>query len=122
MKYIITESQLKRLTEDDFWSDERQEKEFNKLCEKMVPLIQKMFSYYHEDDKRINLYNSNRETLLTYVKPSKELYYSRDLGNFLDKLLPHPLWLIFGSGLMKQVFLSFYPEINIKSVRSANIS
>ena len=122
MKYIITESQLTLLTENDFWSDERQEKEFTKLSKKMVPVIERMFKYYAEDDRRINIYNSDKEKTLTYLKLSKELYYDRGFSNMLEQLLPHPLWLIFGHGLVKETFLSFYPDIIIKSVRSANIS
>lgn len=123
MKYIITESQFKLLSElERHWMDFEHQEQYDRLKDKMVPYIINMIDSYDEEYDKIDLYDSNNEIIISFI-PHKDgggsLYYNKHLDDRLNKLFPHPIWLIHGKYIMSDVFNHFYPNYNVKSSRSS---
>jgi len=127
MKYIITESQLKLISElERDWRDFKYEEQYNKIKDKIIPYIVDQFDSYDDENNRIYISNSNGEVICVFViyedGMTGELYYSRDFGDLLEKILPHPFWYVHGKYLMSDAFNVVFPEYKVFDVRNANIS
>jgi len=127
MKYIIKESQLKLIFElERDWRDFEYEEQYNKVKGKIIPYIVDQFDSYDDENNRIYISNSNGEVICVFViyedGMTGELYYSRDFGDLLEKILPHPFWYVHGKYLMSDAFNVVFPEYKVFDVRNANIS
>ena len=122
MKYLITESQFKLLSElERHWMDFENEEQYNRLKDKMVPYIVNKIDSYNDEDNIIDLYDSDGEIIIRFIPYTRNgsLYYNRDLDKKLEKLFPHPIWMIHGKYIMSDVFNHFYPEYNVMSSQSS---
>jgi hypothetical protein len=127
MKYIITESQLKLISElERDWRDFEYEEQYNKVKDKIIPYIVDQFDSYDDENNRIYISNSNGEVICVFViyedGMTGELYYSRDFGDLLEKILPHPFWYVHGKYLMSDAFNVVFPDYKVFDVRSSHIS
>ena len=80
MKIIIRESQLNELERN--WMDIEHEEQYARLKESLVNRVKDMIKGYGENEKLINLYDSNNELLIKYIKNHSdrgEVYYSNSL-------------------------------------------
>ena len=122
MRYIITESQNKLLSElNRNWMERDYEESYNNIKDRLIPLFVSMFDSYDENDKYIRVNNSDGELILVYNKLSGEIFYNRNLDELYYKLLPHPIWLVHGKFIMSDVFAQFFPNHEVFSVKSANM-
>ena len=122
MRYIITESQNKILSElNRNWMERDYEESYNNIKDRLIPLFVSMFDSYDENDKYIRVNNSDGELILVYNKLSGEIFYNRNLDELYYKLLPHPIWLVHGKFIMSDVFAEFFPNHEVFSVKSANM-
>lgn len=122
MKYIITESQLNLISElERDWRDFEYEDQYNKFKGKIVPYIVNKIHSYNDEDNIIDLYDSDGEIIIRFIPYSSNgsLYYNRDFDKNLEKLFPHPIWMIHGKYIMSDVFNHFYPEYNVMSSQSS---
>ena len=122
MKYIITESQLNLISElERDWRDFEYEGQYNKFKGKIVPYIVNKIHSYNDEDNIIDLYDSDGEIIIRFIPYSRNgsLYYNRDFDKNLEKLFPHPIWMIHGKYIMSDVFNHFYPEYNVMSSQSS---
>lgn len=132
MKYIITESQYKLISEkvERTWRDKEHAHQYPKLSSKLIPLISNMIKSYSEDDEhKIILRDSDNKILMLFIpykyldKVSKngEIYYSRKLDEMFGDMLPHPLWPIHGKYIIQDVYNSYFPDANIMDVKSVQM-
>jgi hypothetical protein len=88
--------------------------------------VEQSFDSYDDENNRIYISNSNGEVICVFViyedGMTGELYYSRDFGDLLEKILPHPFWYVHGKYLMSDAFNVVFPEYKVFDVRNANIS
>jgi hypothetical protein len=121
MKYIITESQFELLSElERGWMDSEYESQYDKLKDRLIPLIKNLFESYSENDNHINLLNKDNEVIVTYNKKSKELFFDRSIDEIYSDLFPHPIWMVSRKYLMSDVFESFFPNQKVRRVQCAN--
>jgi hypothetical protein len=122
MKYIVAESQLKLLSElERTWRDSEYAEGYNKIKHKLIPYFENLIESYSQRDLGIHLYDSEQKKIMIYMKPSGELYYNRDLDNLYNELFPHPIWLVHSKYIMSDVFNEYFPDYEVKSVKSVNI-
>ena len=122
MKYIITESQHKLISElERTWRDIEYTEQYERLKPKMVRYFESLVDSYSEYSDAFVLLDSDRKKVMIYMKPSGELYYNRDLDNLYNELFPHPIWLVHGKYIMSDVFNEYFPDYEVKSVKSANM-
>lgn len=132
MKYIITESQYKLISEkiERTWRDREYEHQYPKLSSKLIPLISNMVKSYSEyDDHKIALKDSDNNILILFLpyrfsdKVSKngEIYYNNKLDDMFGEMLPHPLWLIHGKYILQDIYNSYFPDANIMDVKSVQM-
>jgi len=132
MKYIITESQYKLISEkfERTWRDKEYEHQYPKLSSKLIPLISNMVKSYSEhEDHKITLRDSDGEILILFIpyrysdKVSKngEIYYNRKLDNMFEEMLPHPLWAVHGKYILQDIYNSYFPDANIMDVKSTQM-
>jgi hypothetical protein len=123
MKYIITESQYKLITElERTWRDSDYKEQYDKLKHRLIPYFESIIHGYSENDFDIYLYDSDNHIIVSYIKISGELFYDRSLDDTYGRILPHPIWSVHGKYILSDVFERLYPNLEVKSVRSANIS
>ena len=123
MKIIITEEQLNELERD--WMGQDSEEEYTRLKDSLVNRIKDMIKGYGEDDKRIDLYDSNEELLMSYRKNHSdrgEVYCSKSLYDLMSSILPHPIWHIHGKYVIADVFESYFPRYRVTRVQTANFA
>ena len=132
MKYIITESQYKLISEkvERTWRDKEHEHQYPKLSSKLIPLISKRIKSYNEDDEhRIALRDSDNNILILFlpyrysdkVSNNGEIYYNRKLDELFGDVLPHPLWSIHGKYIIQDVYNLYFPDANIMDVKSSQM-
>jgi len=120
MKYLITESQLKLISElERNWRDFEYEEQYHKIKGRIIPYIIDMISSYNDDNYDIDFYDSEGNVIMRWYKNS--LYYDYSLDDFLGEMLPHPLWFVHGKYIMSDVFKHFYPDLEVKSVQGAHV-
>ena len=69
MKYIITESQLKLISElERDWRDFEYEEQYNKVKGKIIPYIVDQFDSYDDENNRIYISNSSPNILSCLIK------------------------------------------------------
>jgi hypothetical protein len=128
MKYLITESQFKLLSElERNWRDFEYEGQYLELKDRLIPLIIDKIESYDENDYRINLLNSKGEIMIVFNKyrdpdNSGEIFYNSDITKNMERRLPHPLWSIHGKYIISDVFNYFFPDKEVKSVREVGIA
>ncbi len=128
MKYLITESQFKLLSElERNWRDFKYEGQYLELKDRLVPLIIDKIESYDENEDRIYLFNSKGETMIIFSKykdpdNSGEIFYSSDITKNMERRLPHPLWSVHGKYIISDVFNYFFPDKEVKSVREVGIA
>jgi hypothetical protein len=123
MKYIITESQYKLITElERTWRDFEYKEQYDKLKLRLVPYFEKLVDSYGENDFDIYLFDSDNNILVSYIKKSGELYYSRHLDNLYERIFPHPIWLVHSDFILSDVFNIYFPDYEVKSVKSVIFS
>ena len=119
MKYLITESQYKLITElERDWRTREYAEQYEKLKHKLVPYFEKLVDSYDENELRIVLFDSERKIMMSYMKKSGELYYSRNLDNLYEEIFPHPIWLVHSDFILSDVFNIYFPDYEVKSVKS----
>lgn len=132
MKYIITESQYKLISEkiERTWRDKEYEHQYPKLSGKLIPLISNMIKSYSEyDDHKIALKDSDNKILILFspyrysgeVSKNGEIYYNRELDDMFGEMLPHPLWSIHGKYIIQDIYNSYFPDANIMDVKSVRM-
>lgn len=132
MKYIITESQYKLISEkiERTWRDKEYEHQYPKLSGKLIPLISNMIKSYSEyDDHKIALRGSDGEILILFipyrysdkVSNNGEIYYSRTLDKMFEESIPHPLWAVHGKYILQDIYNSYFPDANIMDVKSVQM-
>ena len=123
MKYIITESQYKLITElERTWRNVEYAEQYEKLKHKLVPYFEKLVDSYDESEFRIGLYDSEGKLIMMYIKQSGELYYSRQLDNIYGEAFPHPIWQVHGDFILSDVFNEYFTDYEVKSVKSVTLS
>jgi hypothetical protein len=128
MKYLITETQFKLLSElERNWRDFEYEGQYLELKDRLIPLITDKIESYDENEDRIYLFNSKGETMIIFSKykdpdNSGEIFYSSDITKNMELRLPHPLWPIHGKYIISDVFNYFFPDKEVKSVREVGIA
>ncbi len=123
MKYIITESQYKLITElERTWRNVEYAEQYEKLKHKLVPYFEKLVDSYDESEFRIGLFDSEGKLIMMYIKQSGELYYSRHLDNTYGDAFPHPIWIVHGDFILSDVFNIYFPDYEVKSVKSVIFS
>ena len=123
MKYIITESQYKLISElERHWMDRDYSEQYEKVRSRIVPYFEKLIDGYSKNKSHITLYDSDDAPIMRYNQKSGELYYDRELDNTYENFLPHPFWLRHGKYILADVFESLNPGYEVKEVRSAHIS
>ena len=123
MKIIITENQLNELERD--WMGQDSEEQYTRLKESLIKRVKDMIKGYGENDKGIDLYGSNEELLITYIKNHSdrgEVYYNTSLYNLMCKILPHPIWSRHGKYVIADVFESYFPRYRVTRVSTANFA
>ena len=123
MKIIITEDQLNELERD--WMGQDSEEQYTRLKESLVNRVKDMIKGYGENDKGIDLYDSNEELLITYIKNHSdrgEVYYNTSLYNLMCNILPHPIWYRHGKYVIADVFESYFPRYRVTRVSTANFA
>ena len=132
MKYIITESQYKLISEkiERTWRDKEYEHQYPKLSSKIIPFISNMIKSYSEDEgHKIALRGSDGEILILFipyrysdkVSNNGEIYYSRTLDKMFEESIPHPLWAVHGKYILQDIYNSYFPDANIMDVKSAQM-
>lgn len=134
MKYIISESQYNLIKQIDLfedniiseldrtWIDSEYDEQYDKIKDGVIKIIKKMMKSYFQDDERIDVYGKDKKRLMSYFKNKRELFFDRSISNIMENILPHPMWLVHGKYIMSDIFESFFPDYEIKSCRSANMS
>lgn len=120
MKIKITEEQLNELERD--WMGQDSEEQYTRLKESLVNRVKDMIKGYGENDKGIDLYDSEEELLIAYLKSSGEVYYSSTLYDLMTSILPHPIWYRHGKYVIADVFESYFPDYTVKRVQTANFA
>jgi hypothetical protein len=126
MKYLITESQFKLLSElERHWIDFEYEEEYNKLKNKIVPYIAKMIDSYDDSFGEIVLFDSNDKIAMVF-KPHGEgnngsLYYDRNFVSLFNSLFTN-VWSRNGKYFMSDAFTHLFPQYNVVKAQSAHIS
>ena len=126
MKYIITESQLKVISElERTWRDFEYEEQYNKIKDKVVPYIANQFDFYDYEGEDLYLYDSDKKLIAKfhfYEDDEEgirgELYFSRDHDELLEKRFPHPFWMRHGKYLVSDAFNILFPEYKVLDVRT----
>ena len=128
MKYIITESQRKLISElERHWMDFEYEEQYNRLKNKLVSFIVSMIYSYQDRFGEIVLFDSSDNIVMVF-KPHGEdnrngsLYYDRSFVDSIEGMFAHPIWARHGKYAMADAFSQLYPEYIIRSSQSANIS
>ena len=128
MKYLITETQFKLLSElERNWRDFEYEGQYLELKDRLVPLISDKIASYDENDDRINLFNSKGEIMIIFSKyknhgNSGEIFYNSDITKNMERRLPHPLWSIHGKYIISDVFNYYFPDKEVKRVNEVGIA
>ena len=123
MKYIITESQYKLISElERTWRNVEYAEQYEKLKHRLVPYFEKLVDSYDESEFRIGLFDSEGKLMMMYMKKSGELFYSRHLDNLYERIFPHPIWLVHSDFILSDVFNIYFPDYEVKSVKSVIFS
>jgi hypothetical protein len=123
MKYLITESQYKLISElERTWRNVEYAEQYKKLKHRLVPYFEKLVDSYDENDFDIYLFDSDNKILVSYIKKSGELYYSRHLDKLYEEVFPHPIWLVHSDFILSDVFNIYFPDYEVKSVKSVIFS
>ena len=77
-----------------------------------------MVDSYDESEFRIGLFDEEGKLMMMYTKQSGELYYSRNLDRLYFEIFPHPIWLVHGDFILSDVFNIYFPDYEVKSVKS----
>jgi len=120
MRIIVTENQLNELERD--WMGQDSEEQYTRLKESLVNRVKDMIKGYGENEKKIDLYDSNEELLIVYLKSSGEVYYSSTLYDLMTSILPHPIWYRHGKYVIADVFESYFPDYRVRRVNTASFA
>ena len=127
MKYLITESQFKLISElERTWRDFEYEEQYNKIKDKIIPYIVRHFdSYDYDREGNLNIFDSDEKLIAKFhfyedddEGTRGELYFSRDHDNMFERTFPHPLWMRHGKYLVSDAFNSIYPDYKALDVRT----
>ena len=119
MKYIITESQYKLISElDRRWRDFEYKEQYENIKDKLIPFFANLIDSYSERDSSITLYDSYGSKMIVYNKNSGELYYDRLSYKSYEEMLPHPFWLRHDKYILADMFNEYFPNYEVKSVKS----
>lgn len=128
MKYIITESQYKLISElERHWMDFEYEKQYNRIKDKIIPyIIDKVYSY-DDDGGRIDeilFMDSDNIPIMVYKvwDYGGELFVHKDFNDEMSEIFPHPIWSIHGKYIMSDVFNHFYPDRKVLRLQDAYIT
>ena len=80
-----------------------------------------MIESYFEDDDFIRLYDTEEKRIITYNKKTQELYYNRDIADYMSDVLPSYLWARHGQHLISDLFEEYFPEYKVKTVTAAGM-
>jgi hypothetical protein len=94
MKYIITESQFKLISEiERNWRDFEYEEQYNKIKDKIIPYIVRHFdSYDYDREGNLNIFDSDEKLIAKFhfyedddEGTRGELYFSRDHDEMFER-------------------------------------
>ncbi len=123
MKYLITESQYKLISElERDWMDAEYKDEYESFKPRIISHFENLIDGYSKNKSHITLYDSDDTPIMRYNKKSGELYYDKSLNDRYEDMFPHPFWMINAKYLMSDVFEKLLPEYKVKRVMSAHIS
>ena len=120
MRIIVTENQLNELERD--WMGQDSEEQYTRLKESLVNRVKDMIKGYGENEKGIDLYDSEEELLIVYLKSSGEVYYSSKLYDLMTSILPHPIWYRHGKYVIADVFESYFPDYRVRRVSTSSFA
>ena len=130
MKYLITETQFKLLSElERNWRDFEYEEQYQKIKDKLITIIGNKIESYSDDENYITLYDKRGDKLIVFSKykneddtDTGEIFYDSGLSDKIEKILPHPLWLVHGKYIISDVFNYYFPDKEVKHVRVVGFS
>ena len=123
MKYLITESQYKLISElERHWMDKEREGEYDEIKDGLISYFVNEVESYGENDSEVVLFDSDNNILISYNKKTNELYYNFDSFQYYDSLFPHPLWARHHKYILSDVFENLFPHYKVTRVRGAHIS
>lgn len=112
----------KNITElDRTWRDQEYEKEYNRIKNKISKPVENMIESYFEDDDFISLYDTEEKRIITYYKKTQELYFNRDIADYMSEVLPLYLWARHGQYIISDLFEENFPEYKVKTVTAAGM-
>jgi uncharacterized membrane-anchored protein YjiN (DUF445 family) len=112
----------KNITElDRTWRDQKYEKEYNRIKNKISKPVENMIESYFEDDDFMDMYDTEEKRIITYNKKTQVLYYNRDIADYMSDVLPSYLWARHGQHLISDLFEEYFPEYKVKTVTAAGM-
>ena len=112
----------KNITElDRTWRDQEYDKEYNRIKNKISKPVENMIESYFEDDDFISLYDTEEKRIMTYYKKTQELYFNRDIADYMSEVLPLYLWARHGQYIISDLFEENFPEYKVKTVTAAGM-
>jgi hypothetical protein len=104
------------------WRDKEYSEQYDRIGKKFVDLISELITSYREDDKSISLYNENDKRLLSFFKPTGELYYNSDIYYDMTNFIPAYIWARHGKYIMSDLFEELFPDYKVRDVMSAGMN
>ena len=119
MKYLITESQYKLISEiERTWRDSEYAEQYERHKTKFINFFITQVKSYDENDSRIYFFDSEHKAILVYNKINNDLYYDSAYDRIYGDAFPHPIWLVHGKFIMADLFKTYFPDYEVKSVKS----
>jgi hypothetical protein len=101
------------------------EEQYNKIKNKIVPYIANMIDSYDDRFGEIVLFDSDDKIAMVFKLHGEDnngsLYYDRNFVSPFDSLFTD-IWSRNGKYFMSDVFTQLFPQYNVVSSQSANIS
>ena len=104
------------------WRDKEYQEQYSRISNKLISSISEMFESYYEDDKVIHLYGNNDKRLMTYYKNNNELFFNRDIIDYITELIPPFIWVRHGKYLMSDMFEEMFPDYSVRDVIAAGMN
>ena len=123
MKFIITEDQLRLLSEEyrrDRW-DAEYEDEYPKYKNILMRMIHQNVKAWGKRPESIYLMDEGGNPLFAYREPSKTLYYDYSIDDEMEDIIPYHIIARHFKNAVYDYFKELFPDVEIKEVSGANI-
>jgi len=117
---IPDEGQLNEIERD--WRDKKYEEQYDRISEKLNEFIYKMIKSCYEDDTVVHLYDENDNRIITFYKKNNELFYNRDISDYITNLVPPFIWARHDKYAISDTFESIFPDYKVRDVIAAGMS